>query len=219
MISLLSRMAAEGGQDPSVNIKHMSVDEVGCFGRQEDSCSGQLLRPAPPAGGSAFDDELVEGMSPHTYGSRLYALVAGFCYALYIITTRKLSLSGPPLLTLFYTAIVGTLVLGPMAVLDWVVPDLVGILMAAAMGLVAAISHFMIIKAFECATASELSPFGYFEIIVAIVLSYFVFKFVPTPEAVTGLIIIIISGLFVSWRAMKNNRAITKESESVIEML
>jgi len=109
--------------------------------------------------------------------SLLYALVAGFCYALYIITTRKLSLSGPPLLTLFYTAIVGTLVLGPMAVLDWVVPDLVGILMAAAMGLVAAISHFMIIKAFECATASELSPFGYFEIIVAIVLSYFVFKF------------------------------------------
>ena len=77
----------------------------------------------------------------------------------------------------------------------------------------------MIIKSFECATASELSPFGYFEIVVAIVLSYFVFKFVPTPQAVTGLIIIISSGLFVSWRAMKNNKAITKQSESVIEML
>jgi hypothetical protein len=36
---------------------------------------------------------------------------------------------------------------------------------------------------------------------------------------VTGLIIIISSGLFVSWRAMKNNKAITKQSESVIEML
>jgi len=151
--------------------------------------------------------------------SLLYALVAGFCYALYIITTRKLSLSGPPLLTLFYTAIVGTLVLGPMAVSNWVVPDLVGILMAAAMGLVAAIAHFMIIKSFECATASELSPFGYFEIVVAMVLSYFVFKFVPTSEAMVGLIIIISSGLFVSWWAMKNNRTITKKSESVIEML
>jgi drug/metabolite transporter (DMT)-like permease len=106
-----------------------------------------------------------------------------------------------------------------MAISGWVAPDLVGILMAAAMGLVAAISHFMIIKSFECATASELSPFGYFEIIVAIVLSYFVFKFVPTSQAVTGLIIIISSGLFVSWRAMKNNKAITKQSESVIEML
>jgi len=151
--------------------------------------------------------------------SLMYALVAGFCYALYIITTRKLSLSGPPLLTLFYTAIVGTLVLGPMVVSDWVVPDLVGILMAATMGLVAATSHFMIIKAFECATASELSPFGYFEIVVAMILSFFVFKFVPTYEAVIGLIIIISSGLFVSWRSMKNNRATTKRSEGVIEML
>ena len=51
------------------------------------------------------------------------------------------------------------------------------------------------------------------------ILSYFVFKFVPSAEAVIGLIIIIVSGLFVSWRAMKNNRAITKQSESVIEML
>ena len=151
--------------------------------------------------------------------SLIYALVAGFCYALYIITTRKLSLSGPPLLTLFYTAMVGTLVLGPMAVSDWVVPDLAGILMAATMGLVAATSHFMIIKAFECATASELSPFGYFEIVVAMILSFFVFKFVPTYEAVIGLIIIISSGLFVSWRSMKKNKAITKQSESVIEML
>ena len=151
--------------------------------------------------------------------SLMYALVAGFCYALYIITTRKLSLSGAPLLTLFYAAIVGTLVLGPMAISAWVVPDLAGILMAAAMGLVAATSHFMIIKAFECATASELSPFGYFEIVVAMALSFFVFKFVPTYEALIGLIIIIISGLFVSWRSMKNNRATTKQSESVIEML
>jgi drug/metabolite transporter (DMT)-like permease len=106
-----------------------------------------------------------------------------------------------------------------MAVSGWVVPDLVGILLAAAMGLVAAIAHFMIIKSFEYATASELSPFGYFEIVVAMVLSYFVFKFIPTSEAVVGLIIIISSGLFVSWRAMKNNRTITKKSESVIEML
>ena len=151
--------------------------------------------------------------------SLVYALVSGFCYALYIITTRKLTLSGAPLLTLFYTAIVGTLVLGPMAASDWVVPDLVGSLMAAAMGLVAAISHFMIIKAFEYSTASELSPFGYFEIIVAMILSFFVFSFVPTYEAVVGLIIIISSGLLVSWRAMKNNRTTTKQSESIIEML
>jgi len=149
----------------------------------------------------------------------LYALVAGFCYAFYIITTRNLSHSGPPLLTLFYTAVVGTIVLGPMAFSVWETPDLTGVLMAAAMGLVAAISHFMIIKAFEYASASELSPFNYFEIVVAIILSYIVFKFIPTKEAVLGLVIIILSGLFVSWRAVKNNQDLTKKNDSVVELL
>jgi len=91
--------------------------------------------------------------------------------------------------------------------------------MAAAMGLVAAISHFMIIKAFEYASASELSPFNYFEIVVAIILSYIVFKFIPTKEAVLGLVIIILSGLFVSWRAVKNNQDLAKKNDSVVELL
>jgi drug/metabolite transporter (DMT)-like permease len=106
-----------------------------------------------------------------------------------------------------------------MAFSVWETPDLTEILMAAAMGLVAAISHFMIIKAFEYASASELSPFNYFEIVVAIILSYIVFEFIPTKEAVVGLAIIITSGLFVSWRAMKNNQDLTKENDSVVELL
>jgi drug/metabolite transporter (DMT)-like permease len=106
-----------------------------------------------------------------------------------------------------------------MAFSVWETPDLTGVLMAAAMGLVAAISHFMIIKAFEYASASELSPFNYFEIVVAIILSYIVFKFIPTKEAVLGLVIIILSGLFVSWRAVKNNQDLTKKNDSVVELL
>jgi drug/metabolite transporter (DMT)-like permease len=106
-----------------------------------------------------------------------------------------------------------------MAFSVWETPDLAGILMAAAMGLVAAISHFMIIKAFEYASASELSPFNYFEIVVAIILSYIIFKFIPTKEAVLGLVIIILSGLFVSWRAVKNNQSPAKENDSVVELL
>ena len=79
--------------------------------------------------------------------------------------------------------------------------------MGAAMGFFAAASHFMIIKAFEFASASELSPFNYFEIVVAIILSYLSFwMFLPNVQAILGLIIIILSGLYVSWRAMKNNQ-------------
>ena len=93
----------------------------------------------------------------------------------------------------------------PLALFSWTVPDMKGVLLGAAMGFFAAASHFMIIKAFEFASASELSPFNYFEIVGAITLSYIVFGYIPNLQAIIGLFVIIGSGLFVSWRVMKNN--------------
>jgi len=151
--------------------------------------------------------------------SLLLAVIAGVCYALYIIFTKKLSFRAPPVLTLFYSAMVGILIMTPLAISSWTAPDLRGFLLGAAMGFFAAASHFMIIKAFEFASASELSPFNYFEIVGAIILSYLVFGFMPNLQAILGLVIIIGSGLYVSWRVMKNNQNQDKNQGAVIEPL
>ncbi len=116
--------------------------------------------------------------------SLLLAVVAGVCYALYIIFTKKLSFKAPPVLTLFYSAVVGILIMMPLALFSWTVPDMKGVLLGAAMGFFAAASHFMIIKAFEFASASELSPFNYFEIVGAITLSYIVFGYIPNLQTI-----------------------------------
>ena len=107
----------------------------------------------------------------------------------------------------------------PLALISWTAPDMRGILLGAAMGFFAAASHFMIIKAFEFASASELSPFNYFEIVGAITLSYIVFGYVPNLQAIIGLLVIIGSGLFVSWRVMKNNDGKSDDKEKLIEPL
>ena len=151
--------------------------------------------------------------------SLLLAVVAGVCYALYIIFTKKLSFKAPPVLTLFYSAVVGILIMSPLAFTAWTAPDLKGFLLGGAMGFFAAASHFMIIKAFEFASASELSPFNYFEIVGAITLSYLVFGFVPNLQAILGLFVIMGSGLYVSWRVMKNNEGEGEDKEKLIEPL
>ena len=151
--------------------------------------------------------------------SLLLAVVAGICYALYIIFTKKLSFKAPPVLTLFYSALVGILIMSPLAFASWSAPDLRGFLLGAAMGFFAAASHFMIIKAFEFASASELSPFNYFEIVGAISLSYIVFGYVPNFQAILGLFVIIGSGLYVSWHVMKNNQGDDQDKEKLIEPL
>ena len=151
--------------------------------------------------------------------SLLLAVVSGICYALYIIFTKKLTFKAPPVLTLFYSAAVGILIMLPLALFTWTPPDMRGVILGASMGFFAAASHFMIIKAFEFASASELSPFNYFEIVGAISLSYIIFGYIPNFQAVIGLFIIMGSGLFVSWRVMKNNDNHTEDKEKLIEPL
>ena len=151
--------------------------------------------------------------------SLLLAVVAGICYALYIIFTKKLSFKAPPVLTLFYSAVVGIAIMLPLALFSWTAPDLKGVLLGAAMGFFAAASHFFIIKAFGFASASELSPFNYFEIVGAITLSYVVFGYIPNLQAIIGLFVIMGSGLFVSWRVMKNNDGQAEDKEKLIEPL
>ena len=133
----------------------------------------------------------------------LWALVAGVGYAFYIMFTRKLSASAPPLLTLFYTAVGGVLVLSPFVSSVWLTPDLKGWVMMATMGLVAAMGHFLIIMACEYATASQLSPFNYFEIVAATAISYVAFGFFPDMFVWLGIAIICTSGAYVSWRELQ----------------
>jgi len=156
--------------------------------------------------------------SEQFHPSLLLGLGAGVCYALYIITTRKLSLSAPPLLTLFYTALVGAIVLSPIVVLVWVTPTPAALFLMVAMGLVAAIGHYLLIKAFEFATASELSPFNYFEIVGATILSYLFFDFLPNKQSLLGLALVILSGLYVARRAMKVSKGQQPEQGKLIEM-
>ena len=156
-----------------------------------------------------------EGFSP----SILWALVAGVAYAFYIMFTRKLSASSQPLLTLFYTAIGGVVVITPWVGLVWVTPDLKGLLMMASMGLFAALGHFFIIMACEYATASQLSPFNYFEIVAASVISYTFFGFLPDPLVWVGIAIICLSGAYVSWRELRLSKTARVAEDGRIERL
>ena len=151
--------------------------------------------------------------------SLLFALVAGIAYACYIMITRKLSHSTEPLLTLFYTAVVGLLVLSPLVFGVWVELDLRAIAMMAAMGLFAAVGHFLIIQACEYATASQLSVFNYFEIIGAITISYLAFGYWPSMDVWFGMLVISLSGLYISWREIRMTDKTVQANDGRVEKL
>jgi drug/metabolite transporter (DMT)-like permease len=138
--------------------------------------------------------------------SLLYALIAGLSYALYILVTRKVSTTSSPLMTLFYTAVVGTVAISPWIPLVWVPIDGETLLLFAAIGLIAATGHFLVILSCQYAPASLVAPFNYTEIIVATMLSYLFFDYLPNPIVWLGIAIICVSGIYISLREFSQQR-------------
>ena len=130
----------------------------------------------------------------------VFGLGIGFAFAVYILLTRKLRGRTPPIVTLGWVAAIGVVttslfvpfVFVPMAWTDWL-----GLLM---IGLLGAMAHQCIIRAFEMAPAAVLSPLGYAEILMAVLIGYLWFGDFPDGFTWAGILIIAGAGLYVGWR-------------------
>ena len=127
----------------------------------------------------------------------LASLGTGLCYAIYLIVTRSLKDTDNGLLTLFFTSIFGTIVLSLYLPFVWINPSLNQLLLAVNMGFIAALAHGLIIISYNYSDASKLAPLGYFEIIPNIIIGYIWFSDFPDKYTVLGLLVIILSGIYV----------------------
>jgi drug/metabolite transporter (DMT)-like permease len=129
-----------------------------------------------------------------------YAMTAAACYCLYQIQTRQLSPTENTLTMLFYTALVGTVVM--TLGLPWFwnpsLPPPADALMIASLGLYGGTGHFLLIRAFRHARASTLSPFLYTQLIWATLLGWGIYGQLPDTLAFGGMGIIAGGGLIVA---------------------
>jgi len=130
----------------------------------------------------------------------LLALGAGCVFAFYALATRKLSGSAPPLVTLAYTAVLGAGLMSLAVVPDWRPPPAGDLALMAAIGAIAAAGHFLLIRAFDYAPASLLAPYSYSEIVMATAISYVWFSDFPDGWTWVGIVVIVGSGIYISWR-------------------
>tara|TARA_Y100000294_G_scaffold48502_1_gene45417 strand:- start:12459 stop:12995 length:537 start_codon:yes stop_codon:yes gene_type:complete len=121
----------------------------------------------------------------------LTALGTGFFYGTYIIVTRKLHTVDTPLLTLLITGVVGAFILTLYMPFTWVVPTSGQWILMFFIGLCASLKY---------ADASKLAPFSYFEIITNVSIGYYFFSDFPDFWTWIGLAIIVLSGVYISFR-------------------
>ncbi len=158
-------------------------------------------------------------LNPSTHNvklSVLWGLAAGVSFAVYHLVTRKMSGRDTPLVTLFWTGLIGLLLMLPTLPFIWVTPTANELLIMAAMGFFAAFGHYFIILAFEYGEASMLAPFGYFEIVTASLASLFIFGYWPETRVWIGISILTASGIYIWLRerqlAFKSAREIRRAS-------
>ncbi|MGE0744716.1 MAG: DMT family transporter [Rhodospirillales bacterium] len=124
-------------------------------------------------------------------------LVMASCFALYQILTRITSRVDDTRTNLFYASAAATVVLTFAMPFVWTPPDLAGWGLMVLVGVCGGMCHFLIIKGYEIAPASILSPFVYASIVWTTALGFFVFGDFPDGWAWLGTAIVIASGLYI----------------------
>lgn len=122
-------------------------------------------------------------------------------YAGLLLITRPLSAADSPETTMFYSALLGVIVLAPAALFQWVWPanalEWAAILI---MGLGGAVGHWLLIQAQRRAEAPVLAPFLYTQIVWMTLSGYLIFDDVPDRWTILGGAIVIASGLYLLHR-------------------
>lgn len=136
----------------------------------------------------------------------LLPLSAALINAFYHITTRQLSRTDSPMTTLAYSALVGAAVTSLAAPFFWVSPDAVGWLMMAGVGLLGGGSHFCLIKAYGEAPAAVVAPFGYSNIVWAVIFGLVIWGDLPDAWTLLGAAVLVGSGLYVFHREQVRKR-------------
>jgi len=128
--------------------------------------------------------------------------LAAACFqALYQITTRMLAGKDSVMTTMVYTPLVGAVGSSLIVPFYWFPPpDVFGWGMLAALGVFGLASQFALIKAFNAAPASVVTPFGYTHLLWATLFGFLLFGHLPDTWTVTGAAIIAASGLYVFHR-------------------
>lgn len=133
-----------------------------------------------------------------------YALLPvgmALCNALYQILTRKVAGVEHPLTSLLWGAIVGAVLLSFTLPFAWVTPtEPVHWMLLGVIGVLASVGHFILIRAYDYASATGLAPFFYTQLVWVMLLGWLVFGDFPDGWSLLGMGIIVASGIFLVGR-------------------
>ncbi len=140
------------------------------------------------------------GSSVFSWAALLPVLTA-FCFASYQLLTRRLSGVDDGMATLFLGGLVSAVIMSLVVPAFWTMPrSAIDAAVLVATGAIGAFGHMLLVRAFDHAPATLLAPFGYTQLVAAIVVGWLVFGNFPDGVALFGMALIVASGVTMAVR-------------------
>ena len=143
----------------------------------------------------------------------LFPLGTALAFAFYMLVTRRLSRQMAPVPMQLHTATLATAMCLPLLLwghlsdhptvhqlLSPVMPEGIAWLWLLGVGVFASLSHMLITYALRFAPSATLAPLHYLEMVSAVSFGYLVFGDLPNLLTLTGVVVIVGSGLYIFHR-------------------
>jgi drug/metabolite transporter (DMT)-like permease len=135
-----------------------------------------------------------------------FPLAAAACYSGYALLTRRVGADEDVWTSLFYTGLVGTVILSLAVPFQWRSPDLPGIGLMGLVAMAGTIGQLALIRAFSLGEAAMLAPYSYVGLGFAAFWGFVFFSEIPDGWTVAGSLVIAAAGLYVWYRETFRNR-------------
>ncbi|MGE0152667.1 MAG: DMT family transporter [Reyranellaceae bacterium] len=144
----------------------------------------------------------------------LIALLGAALTAVAVCLVKSLTGSENSRTTLVMFTLWSTLFLLGPAIHVWQPPSTIGWIMAAAMGLLATIGQFFVIRAYTEGEATLISPFDYLRLPLSVAAGAWIFAETPSWWTLAGALIIIVSTLYIARREARLGLPVVPEAKS-----
>lgn len=139
---------------------------------------------------------------PVAIGS-LLALSSAALAACAMISIRRLSSTEPSTTIVFYFMLCGSILAGLVTIPRFVMPTPHDAVLFIALGTVGGIAQLLLTMAYRGAPVAVIAPFDYTAMLWATTYGYLIWDEVPHPMVALGALIVIGSGVYITWREAK----------------
>ena len=137
----------------------------------------------------------------------LVPLLSAAMFAVYGLLTRFVARKDSALVSFFWTGVVGAVAMTPFGLSHWTWMTPADWGWMAVLCCTAALSHWLLIKAYAVAEASAIQPFAYLQLVWASGIGLVVFGETLRVNVAIGAGIVVLAGIFTLWRQRLREKA------------